>query len=386
MKELSNERKVFLIRNVSPKSFGGAEIYQILLAKQLKKNGLKPIIFSNSEGLLKMANRSAICTENPPYIPCQNWSGWRNLLLPIYFSKIFRMSRWYLKKMTEYQPEIVNVQSRDDWLAATMAARRKHIKVIWTDHADFKNWVLWNVSLPFKNIIGKMIIRMSKYAQKVIFISDGVLRETKKMIAPFKIQNATIIANGVINEYGNYKYVNFLAQSMVYTGRIENDKGIFDLINAFLKVHEDFPDATLNIYGEGEALDECKKMARGIHQIKFHGFTNEPLKAISENEIFVLPSYREGLSLSLLDAAMLEKKIIATNVDGNPEVVEDGKTGLLVPPRNVQALASAMRWMLKNPREANRLAQNARRKYEQEFNFEKIFDEKMLPLYNKGKA
>ena len=146
-------------------------------------------------------------------------------------------------------------------------------------------------------------------------------------------------------------------------------------------VNEKYADATLNIYGDGEDLEKYKELASKNKKIHFYGRTDQPLKAMAENEIFVLPSYREGLSLSLLDAAMMGKKIIASDVDGNPEVVIDKKTGLLVPVKNVERLAEAMVWILEHQKEAGTMAKNARKKYEEEFDFEKIFKEKMLPLY-----
>ncbi len=79
------------------------------------------------------------------------------------------------------------------------------------------------------------------------------------------------------------------------------------------------------------------------------------------------------------------KRIIASNVDGNPEVVVDKETGLLVPARNASKLAEAMIWMLENRKEAGKMARNARKRYEEHFDFDKIFEEKMLPLYNSRK-
>ena len=165
-------------------------------------------------------------------------------------------------------------------------------------------------------------------------------------------------------------------------GRITKEKGIDELARAFLKIREKYPDVVLNIYGDGEAKWKEKLKGAGI---KYHGHTNEPLKVMAENEIFILPSYREGLSLSLLEAAMMEKKIIASDVDGNPEVVVNGETGLLVSAKDADKLAEAMMWMLENKEKAETMAKNARKKYEREFNFEKIFEEKMLPLYNVSK-
>ena len=82
---------------------------------------------------------------------------------------------------------------------------------------------------------------------------------------------------------------------------------------------------------------------------------------------------------------MMKKVIIVSNVDGNPEVIIDKKTGLLVPPKDIKSLERAMRELLKNPDLRKTLSENARDFYETNFNFSKIFEEKMLPLYNNTK-
>lgn len=373
-------KRVLLIRNVV--GFGGGEIYQLNLARMLRKNGFEPIIVTNSAELIKRAKKAEYKTLIPPYIKNQNFSGVRNLLLPEYFIKLHKLGKWYEKIFKEYKPSVINVQSRDDLIAATLAAEKYEIKVLWTDHADFKNWVLWNINVKFKNAIGKIIVKLTKKTENVIFVSEKVYEETKKMIAPREIQNAQVILNGVFDERGEVKSKPVQSQSFVFIGRVVKEKGVRELLRAFFVVREKYPKVVLNIYGAGE-IDKFQKMAG--EGVEFHGETDEPLKALAENEIFVLPSYKEGLSLSLLDAAMMGKTIIASDVDGNPEVVEDGVTGLLVPAKSVEKLATAMERVLAEPELAKKLAKGARKKYEAEFDFEKIFAEKMLPLYNREK-
>ncbi len=376
-----SDKIIFLIRNVARKNFGGGEIYQLKLAEKLKGSGFEPIIVTNSQELIGRAEKSGFKTLVPPYIRNQNWSGWRNLLLPIYFGYLWRLGRWYEEIFKYYKPELVNIQSRDDFLAGTMAARKYGIRILWTDHADFRNWVLWNVNTKYKNIIGKKIIKLSRKVEKVIFVSEKVAEETAKMIYPKQLKNTVIIENGVDDKLANYKDVSFKNNSFVYVGRVVDEKGIGELVKAFMMVVKKYPKAMLNIYGDGE-IQKFKKMCEGCDNVKFHGPTDETIRVLVENEMFVLPSYREGLSLSLLEAAMMEKKIIASDVDGNPEVVVDGETGLLVPVKNVEKLAETMLWMLEHKSQAERMAQNVRKRYEKKFNFEKIFEEKMLPLYN----
>ena len=111
------------------------------------------------------------------------------------------------------------------------------------------------------------------------------------------------------------------------------------------------------------------------------GFVADPIKAYQNIDIFVLASYHEGLSLSLIDAAMMKKAIIATDIDGNPEIVINKKTGLLIPAKDSDALTKALDDLLSNKELRNILANDARKHYEKNFNFEKIVKEEILPLY-----
>lgn len=376
-----NDRRAFLIRNVALEMYGGGETYQIGLGLLLRKNEFEPYIVTASCGLLKEAKKKRIKTIKSPYLNRQNWSGWRNILFPIYCLKIIGLRKWYKKIFKQYRPDVVNVQSRDDWIAATPVAKKMGIKVLWTDHMDFRSWVLTNVGVWYKNWIGKWVLRCAKKADRIIMISDYERKDFEKIVESKGFSNVLTIKNGVEDKRQEYESIKCRKNNICYVGRVVDYKGIMELIEAFGEVSTKYPDAVLNVYGDGEDLEKYKSLACDNERICFHGRTDEPLKVLAENEIFVLPSYREGLSLSLLDAAMMGKKIIVSDVDGNPEVIEDGKTGLLVPAKNAKKLAEAMIWMLEHKKEADKMAKNARKKYEGEFDFDKIFEEKMLPLY-----
>lgn len=370
--------RVFLIRNIAPNEYGGSEIYQIELAKILMKNDFDAFILTASKELLKEAKDLGIKTIKIPYYKQQNFSGWRNLLFPVYVVRQVKLYFWYKKILKEYRPEIVNIQSRDEWIAVTKAAKKLKIKVLWTDHADFKNWVLTNVKVAYKNWIGKWILRCAKKADKIIMVSDSEYKWFRKEVPAYKTKNIIVIKNGVKDCLSEYKNIKPEAKSFVYLGRLAEEKGINELVEAFKKVYEKYPEAKLNLYGEGKLKTDCEG-------IVFHGFTNEPMKVLAENDCFVLPSHREGLSLSLLNAAMMKKKIIVSDIEGNLEVISNHENGLVVPVGNIKELARAMIYNIENPKDMERMAENVRKRYEEEFNAEKIFAEKMLLLYNKGK-
>lgn len=375
------KKNVLLVRNVAGDGFGGGEVYQLKLARQLRKHGFCPVIVTNSRQLLQNAKKEGFETLRSLYLEQQNWSGWRNLFLPVYWAFQLKLKNWYENTYKEYNPVVVNIQSKDDWIAGTLAAKKIGIRILWTDHADFRNWVLWNVNKRFKNVIGKRIVDLSGEVEKVIFVSERIKDETVRMIKPKRMKNVIVIKNGVEDTLGDYREVKRKKHSFIFVGRVVEEKGIRELLESFQGVVKKFPDTTLDVYGDGN-ISKYEKMCGKSGRVRFRGRADKPLKALAENEIFVLPSYREGLSLSLLDAAMMGKKIIASDVDGNPEVVKDGETGLLVPAKNVKKLTEAMLYMLENKEEAEQMAKNARKYYRENFDFEKIFKEKMLPLYN----
>lgn len=368
-------KTVFLIRNISPEKYGGAESYQIELAKILKKNNYEPIIFSQSSRLIKNAKEEHIKTVIPPYQKRQNWSSWRIILLPKYFLWQIKASFWYKKQIQRIKPEAVFIQSRDEWIATTLAAKKIGTKVFWIDHIDFRTWVLQNVNIPFKNAIGKKILSLAKSVDKIIMISDYERTEFSKITKKWKIDNVITIKNGVIDQINKYKSIKPTIKSFCYVGRLVDYKGLNELIDAFIRIKDQ--DVTLNIYGDGENKDKYQKKAAGDTRIIFHGYTDDPLKAIAKSEFFVLPSYYEGLSIALLQAAMLGKTVIATNIDGNPEVV-DKKTGILIPSKNTDKLYDAMTTVLNNKQLCKITSSNIRKKYEQEFDFEKTVKERII--------
>lgn len=367
---MSDPHRVILIRNISPNSFGGAENYQIILSRELTKYNIDPIVLTSSSQLLHKSAKSHIKSLKSPFLKHQNFSGWRNIFLPFYFLWQLYLYFWYKKVFKKIKPEVVNIQSRDDWIAATLAAKKLKIKILWTDHMDFRSWVLQNIEIKYKNIIAKVILKIASSVDQIIFISDYEYSHFKKITKKYKFQNLTIIKNGAIDSIDKYRNTRCISHRICYVGRLEDYKGINELIDAYNMVRSSHPDSALEIYGQGSLSEFCRNHQN--EQIRYHGFTSDPLKAIAESEIFILPSYREGLSLSLLDAIMLGKTIIATNIDGNPELVEDRINGLLVKPKNTKLLADAMNKILSNRALSEKFSKASRLKYEKEYDFADI--------------
>ena len=133
-----------------------------------------------------------------------------------------------------------------------------------------------------------------------------------------------------------------------------------DLINAFSLVAGRFPDAHLNIVGEGPDQSTLEQLCAKLNlsqRVTFHGSLDNPMSDLKATDIFVLSSHREPLGLANIEARSAGCAVIGTDVDGIPEALDFGAAGILVPPRDPQSLADAMAELLGNPdRLANRKA------------------------------
>ncbi|MGE0590152.1 MAG: glycosyltransferase family 4 protein [Cyclobacteriaceae bacterium] len=151
-----------------------------------------------------------------------------------------------------------------------------------------------------------------------------------------------------------------------FVGRMVRDKGMVELIQAFLKICESGKKVRLLLVGHFE--DSLDPLPKHIHEvIDTHnnifkaGFKSDVRPWILASDALVLPSYREGFPNVLLQAGALEKPSIATNINGCNEIILDGKTGWLVPTKDPEALQQAMESVMcdeKWCKEAGRYARN----------------------------
>ena len=135
------------------------------------------------------------------------------------------------------------------------------------------------------------------------------------------------------------------SQIVGVVARLEPEKGHATLLTAWPTVLRSVPDAYLLVVGEGsrrEALEGQVAELRIAHRVVFTGRRDDVPAVTAAFDVAVLPSYREAQGLTILEAMALSRPVVASNVGGIPEMVEDGVTGLLVPPDDADALAAAI--------------------------------------------
>ena len=164
--------------------------------------------------------------------------------------------------------------------------------------------------------------------------------------------------------------------TFVFVGRIVRDKGLNELVPAFVRLNQQYKDTRLLLVGPCEEhldpiLPETMHMIETCESIESVGRQDDVRPFYEQSDVLVFPSYREGYPNVVIEAGAMGLPSIVTDINGSREIIENGKNGLIVPPRNEQVLYNAMKWMVEHPQERKKMATNARSmvvgRYEQGF-------------------
>jgi glycosyltransferase involved in cell wall biosynthesis len=173
---------------------------------------------------------------------------------------------------------------------------------------------------------------------------------------------------------------NIPAEAVVigFIGRRVRDKGISELAAAWKRLRESYPDAYLLVAGPPEPQDPVPVATEQFLQhdarVRMTGFVDDIFLAYAAMDVFVLPTYREGFPVSLLEAAAVELPVVATRVPGCVDAIVDGVTGTLVPAYDAESLANAIRDYFDQPDLRIRHGRAARERVLRDFRPEPILE------------
>lgn len=168
-----------------------------------------------------------------------------------------------------------------------------------------------------------------------------------------------------------------------FIGRIVGDKGINELVEVFVKINVNHPGTKLLLVGHFEEdLDPVSKSTR--YQIEHHpniiyaGSQKDVRPFYKMMDVFVFPSYREGFGLSVMEAAAMEKPAISFDIIGVNEIIENGKSGFLIPLKDIYALQEKMELLLLAPTITREMSHSSRKivakKYDQNILWQKTIE------------
>ncbi|KND49943.1 MAG: Glycosyl transferase, group 1 family protein [Parcubacteria bacterium C7867-008] len=286
------------------------------------------------------------------------------------------------------QPEVVHVNSSKAGIVGALAARSAKIPhIIFTAHG----WAFNEARPLLQKIIFKGIYALIIYlCTRTICVSRAVFRDMSWL--PAIQEKSTIIHNGAdrialqsrIEARSALTNADKGGRWIGITAELHPTKRIEDAIDALAILLPSNPDLRLVVLGEGQnrAALEFKCKERGLTEhVTLAGFVPDAPSYLSAFDIFVLCSRTEGLAYALLEAGAAVLPVVATRVGGIPEIIEDGKTGLLIPALQPKELAAALKKLLDDPEYATQLGHTLSERVAADFSKERMCS-KTLAVYS----
>jgi glycosyltransferase involved in cell wall biosynthesis len=210
---------------------------------------------------------------------------------------------------------------------------------------------------------------------------DAAKLSAEEGIAPRKI---CTVRNGI--DVSLFSFVGPQAKGpAVMVGRLCQDKDVETLVRAVALVAPDFPAFRLVVAGDGECLPPLKRLTAELlleEQVRFLGEVRDIPALLAGASLFVLPSVTEGISLTLLEAMARGLPVVATDIGGNPEVVLDGQTGFLAPPRQPHRLSERIVQLLMQPQLAMEMGRQGRQRVMTHFTASQMVTEYEVVYYS----
>jgi len=362
--------RIRVLEMIDQPSLGGGPKAVLLLAASLDPSNFDVSVCSEPGGPLVKELRSLGVRHHPASFGKKHWR--RNI------SQIRRI-------LKDESVDILHTHGGVAGFFGRWAARKNKVPVIihtlhGIHYLHYRNPLQRRLYIHLEKIF-------SRFTDKLIFVSGADGKQAKRFrLAPDP--KMAIIKNGVdlrglptARDSGRIRSELGLAGNGPLVGtvsRLHRQKGVVYLIRAAAQIREAFPGVKVVCAGGGplrsKMEDEIRKL--GLQgTVILLGETPEAVRLISALDVFILPSLWEGLPFVLIEAAALGKPIVATDAEGNREIITSGETGILVPARKPAALAEAVIGLLHDKGLAGRLAASAQKRVPSRFALSRMIRE-----------
>ena len=308
---------------------------------------------------------------------------------PVNYSIVIGLFWYLLKVIKKEKPDIFLVNKHMFYTSFSILWLRILGKKVFCQIDTFPG-INWFPKSNFVKFVMKIYARtigifLLKISNMVILLHEGLIPIAKK----YKL-NHTVIHNGVdFDKLKKSKPAKDLLPKkknelrIVYVGRLESVKGYNDLLKAALRISKKEPGAKFYFVGSCQGKGKIVKKYQS-EKIIFLGHREDIFSILKTMDIFVLPSYSEGLPNALMEAMACGLVCLSSNVGGVKVLIKEGETGLLFKPGDSFQIEKKLLKLIKSPDLREKLDQKARLKIEKDFNW-KIISCKLISLFKKNK-
>jgi len=370
-------KKIKVLRIITRQNIGGPAFQTILLTSHLNHDRFKSVLVKGSEGkdegnmdeLAKIKKVEPICIRE-----LSREISWRKDLIA--FWKIYQI----IKKE---KPLIVHTHLAKAGTLGRVAAKLARVPIIvhtfhgnlFQEHFDsIKSRLILNLERLLMWISTRIIAISHTQEQELLKYRIGDPR--KILCIPLGLELEPFLTSG--NNKGIFRRELELDHKTPLIGivaRLVPIKGHTYFFKAAKLVSQEFPSAKFIVVGDGELRSELMDLVVDLgikDKVIFCGFRRDLSNIYADLDMVVLSSLNEGLPVSVIEALAAEKPVVATDVGGVRDLVEDQVSGILVQKQNPERLAQGMIYLLKNPQKALRLGENGKKKVYPAFDYTRL--------------
>lgn len=365
-----------------PHQYAGAQRITHAIMRALPDYGYAARLFTVDEGPFPERLREGGLDVQVVRAP----AGWRRygkaILRRQATAAAFVSLPWYWARLSlalrRWRPDVLHVNDHRAMLLAAVAGRLARVPVVWHVHGSYRSRAInrfagilsAKIVVNSKATLAEMPILSERFGAKVVVVYNS--------LPPIADLSASEVAgDGAIP-----------GTVVVCGARLHPDKGLDVLVRAASLLLVDHPDLRVVVYGPHQDGYEwhhrdllALRAELGLEEVvSFPGSVDDPTGAWRDAAVYVQPSRVEPFGLAVLEAMAVGTPVIASATGGLREIIEDGRSGLLVPPEDSAALAAAIDRALTDPALAARLSAGGRRRAEDDFSEERMMT-RLVTIY-----
>lgn len=367
------QRKIKVMYVITKGNWGGAQEYVYSLATYLPKEKYEVVVVCGEGNILE----EKLNKENIKTIHIEALQ--RDISFFAEIKSFFEL----LKIVKKYRPDVLHLNSSKIGGLGGLAGRITKVpKIIFTAHG----WA-FNESRPW--IVQKIFLFLQWITVRLSHITIAISRKTKSDIDSLSgMKNKVfVIHNGIakiefLNKEKAREIISQYAKTQIYKvepckwigtiSELHKNKGLDFLISAC----QNLPDnVSVYIIGDGEEKENLEKQIKSFgleNKIFFTGRIENARTLLKAFDIFTLTSKKEGLPFTILEAGLASLPVIASRIDGIPEIIENGKSGIMTRAGDVEEIEKALKYLIDKPHKREQFGQVLKETVEKEFSLERM--------------
>lgn len=350
--------------------------------------GAERVISNLASSLDPDRYRPILCLFRPGWIQERSENrGVRTYIIPTHGMTDWRWALRIRQLLREEKVNLIHAHEFDANVQGTFAATIAGIPLIATVHGKNYFWERLRRRLAYRWVSRRTtMVTVSQNLKDFVIEKVGVSPDRLKVVYN-GVEALPHCDEADVTECRRELGLPESDRVVGVVGNLYPVKGHQYLIDGIPSILNKCPNTSFIFAGRGQLEAELKEQVNRLgldKRVHFLGLRQDIPRILALLDIFVLPSLSEGLSMAILEAMIAGKPVIATQVGGNPELVVDGETGFLVPPRDSQALASKIATLLTNRQQAIQFAERGKRRAEGQFSlgtmvktYQTLYDERL---------